>query len=227
MTIRGTAAEVPYAALPPSGRGRRLVVVWHLLGEPDTPPGMAAALPLAGLDAWRVYLALPPRGQGPDVLLDGYAPVVLGALESFPRVVEALREQLRLDQGPVDVVGGSAGGHVALLAAARAEVAVRRVAAINPAVTASAVAAVSRQHYDWTPRSRAFADAVDLCALAGRITAPVLLVQGEREYPAFRPEQLALHRALPDSRLVVVPDLEHMLVGPTGAVEAEVAAWLN
>src|SRR5450432_2720341 len=74
MTGRtGTAAGVPYLAFPPSTPGAcaPVVIAWHLLDPPRTPAAFAAAIPLDGLDAWRIYLGLPMTGDrmiegGPD-----------------------------------------------------------------------------------------------------------------------------------------------------------------
>ncbi|MEJ2852251.1 MULTISPECIES: alpha/beta fold hydrolase [unclassified Saccharothrix] len=228
--ITGTAAGVPYVALPPR-TGNRLVLVWHLLGEPGTPHDMAATLPLPDVDAWRVYPALPLRDPSPDFLLDGYAPLVTEAADAVPDLVTALRGELGC-AGPVDVVGGSAGGHVALLTAVRGDVPVRRVAVVNPAVTAESVveASVSAGFlpaYDWTPAARAAAAPLDVLAAADQLTAPLLVVRGEQEYPAFRPVQHQLCEAVPGSKLVDVTGLAHMLVTRTDEVAAEVGAWLT
>lgn len=227
--ITGTAAGVPYVALPPR-TGRRLVLAWHLLGEPGTPQDMAATLPLPEVDAWRVYPALPLREPRPDFLLDGYAPLVTEAADVVPDLVTALRAELGC-AGPVDVVGGSAGGHVALLTAVRGEVPVRRVAVVNPAVTAqsvieASVAAGALPAYEWTPAAHAAAAPLDVLAAADRFTAPLLLVRGADEYPAFRPVQQKLCDAVPGAKLVDVDGLAHMLVTQVDEVRAEVGAWL-
>jgi hypothetical protein len=39
------------------------VVVWHLMDPPRTEAAFAAALLLAGLEAWRTYLGLPLSGS--------------------------------------------------------------------------------------------------------------------------------------------------------------------
>jgi hypothetical protein len=59
--VSGIAADVPYIALPPAGRGdgdeaAPLIVAWHLNDPPRSAAAMASALPLAGVPAWRVYL---------------------------------------------------------------------------------------------------------------------------------------------------------------------------
>jgi hypothetical protein len=66
--ISDVVAGVPYVALPPAGwrSGQEpapLVVAWHLNDPPRSAAAMAAALPLAGCPAWRVYLDLPMPGR--------------------------------------------------------------------------------------------------------------------------------------------------------------------
>jgi hypothetical protein len=62
--LTGEAAGVPFVAHPASRSGEEAatVVVWHLHDPPRSERAMAAALPLRGLDAWRVYLGLPLSG---------------------------------------------------------------------------------------------------------------------------------------------------------------------
>ena len=80
--ITGTAAGVPFTALPPAaangthGTGSTdstdstgatgatespapLIVTWHMMDAPCTDAAFAAALPLLGVPAWRVHLGLP------------------------------------------------------------------------------------------------------------------------------------------------------------------------
>ncbi|PSL57629.1 alpha/beta hydrolase family protein [Saccharothrix carnea] len=231
MTITGEAAGVRFLAVPPATGSRRLVVVWHLMGEPGTPEAMAEALPLTGVDAWRLYAALPPWGEGPDQVVDGYAAMVESAVAAMPGLVAAAVERLGCDDGPVDLVGGSAGGHIALTTAARGVVPVRRVAVVNPAVRVQAVVEASIEvgaieSYDWTDASRAAVEPLDLLAQTPKLDVPLLVVRGEQEYPAFRPVQAELCAAVPGARLVDVPGLAHMLVTAQDVVDAEVTAWL-
>ena len=231
MVITGEAAGVRFVAVPPRRDGRRLVVVWHLLGEPGTPEAMAEALPLAGVDAWRLYAALPPWGEGPDPVADGYVPLVESAVAAMPALVAAARDRLGCDDGPVDLVGGSAGGHIALTTAVRGAVPVRRVAVVNPAVRVEAVVQASIAQgaldaYDWTDASRAAAEPLDVLARADKLDVPLLVVRGDQEYAAFRPVQAALCASVPGARLADVPGLAHMLVTATDVVDAEVTAWL-
>ncbi|GAA2065287.1 prolyl oligopeptidase family serine peptidase [Streptomyces albiaxialis] len=80
--ITGTAAGVPFTALPPSGsptghdpdghghgqsqsQGQSpapLIVTWHMLDAPRSDAAFAAALPMHGLPAWRVHLGMPMCG---------------------------------------------------------------------------------------------------------------------------------------------------------------------
>ncbi|MFJ6673648.1 alpha/beta hydrolase [Actinosynnema sp. NPDC091369] len=231
MMITGEASGVRFVAAPPARGGRRLVVVWHLLGEPGTPEAMAEALPLEGVDAWRLYAALPPWGQGADPVVDGYVALVEEAVAAMPGLVAAARERWGCDDGPVDLVGGSAGGHVALTTALRGVVGVRRVAVVNPAVRVEAVVQASLEvgaleSYTWSDASRAAARPLDVLARAADLDVPLLVVRGEQEYPAFRPVQAALCEAAPHARLVDVPGLAHMLVTAQDVVDAEVTAWL-
>ena len=66
--VSGVAAGVPYVALPPGERGdgqvpAPLIIAWHLNDPPRSAAAMAAALPLAAVTAWRVYLDLPMHGR--------------------------------------------------------------------------------------------------------------------------------------------------------------------
>ena len=150
VPLLGVAAGVPYVALPPTRRrrGAPLVVAWHGLDPPRSQQAMAAALPLARLPAWRVYLGLPLVGtRAPvgspeelarlgagDVVGKLVGPMVEQAFAEFLAVAAALRVQLKLDVGPIGLVGGSVGAAVALLALAEAEVPVRAAALVRPAV---------------------------------------------------------------------------------------------
>jgi hypothetical protein len=124
--ISGVAAGVPFVAAPPDGGPRRdapAVLAWHLLDSPRTPEAFAAAVPLAGLDAWRVYFGLPMTGARlpdggyeelrrrvfRDAVLEVYRYVTLGAVGEFPAAWPSVREQLGIAAGPIGVMGGSMG----------------------------------------------------------------------------------------------------------------------
>ncbi len=135
--IRGIAAGVPYVAIPPQGEptsSTPIVAAWHLMDPPRTEAAFAGALPLKGLDAWRVYLGLPMCGSrtppgGPeelmrlgyeDAVLNLHGPVTDQAAREFEHALVDLRRQLDLRPGPVGVMGGSIGAAVAASSSPRA-----------------------------------------------------------------------------------------------------------
>src|SRR2546430_4208707 len=85
--IAGVAAGVPFLAVPPAAsppdRPAPVVVAWHLMDPPRTEAAFAAAVPMAGLAAWRIYLGLPmygarlPGGGLDEVMRLAYADAVL------------------------------------------------------------------------------------------------------------------------------------------------------
>jgi dienelactone hydrolase len=246
--IEGVAAGVPYVALAPTGDrdDAPLVVVWHLMDPPRSEAAMAAALPLAGLNAWRVYLGLPMFGArapagGPDEIMrlaaDDYVlklfgPAVEQAAAEAPSAVDALREQLSIDTGPVGLVGGSAGGAVALLLLAESQLPVAAAALVNPVVKVrSVVEAGERMYnvsYSWTEKSAAVADRFDFVERAAEIgkrdpQPPVLLVGGAEDDPGYQEalaglrDALAGHYAEPDRvGFVSVPGMAHAIAEEPG-----------
>lgn len=246
--ISGEAAGVPYVALPPPENrdSAPLVVAWHLMDPPRSEAAMAAALPLTGVDAWRVYLGLPMFGArapagGPeeimrlaaeDYVLNLFGPVVEQAASEAPEAVAALRKQLPIDDGPIGVVGGSAGGAVALLILAESELPVAVAALLNPVVHVAPVLAAGERTYgmtySWTDESHTVADRLDFVARAGEIgkrhpQPPVLLVSGARDEPEMRDSAERLRDALvgqyaePDRvGFVSVPELAHALADEPG-----------
>ena len=246
--LTGVASGVPYVALAPEGGPDReahatpLVVVWHLADPPRTETAMAAALPLAGLEAWRVYLGLPLHGSRmPDGGLDAYFrlgyedavlkvfdPVCRQAVEEFPPALAALRDQLPLGDGPLGLVGGSIGALVALSVLTEIDLPVRAVALASPAIRlASVVAANERRFsvtYPWTEQSRAAADRLDFVASADQIArrdAAVQLIVGALDDEGFRTpaEQLwqALSRHAPErTALTTIPEMGHLLAEEPG-----------
>lgn len=257
--ITGTAAGVPYVALPPAGGDgpAPLVVTWHLMDAPRSERAMAAALPMAGLNAWRVYFGLPMFGARSleggmealielgraDAVLNVYGPVVLGAIEEFPAALAVLRERLSIADGPIGIAGGSAGGAVAQGVAAGGEVEVAAVALANPMIQlAPVVAAVGAQYeiaYPWGERARAVAEELDFVRRAAELPANVLLAIGAEDEAYIREPADALKAALGErGELVTIPGLAHALAEEPGvdpapqtthaaAVDAEFTAWFQ
>jgi pimeloyl-ACP methyl ester carboxylesterase len=245
-TITGAAAGVPYTALPPAGaidEPAPLIVTWHMLDAPRSDAAFAAALPMAGVPAWRVHLGMPMCGARmidgrldaaialarEDALLAFLAPFTRQAAAEFPAALAALRDQLPVDDAPVCVLGGSLGGAVALQVLTAGETPVRAVALVNPAVrlwsVVGLVEGLAGHPYRWTEQSDETADELDFVARAAGLTAqpPVLLVSGERDHPDLRTDAAALVDALraryahPDEvELVTVPDLAHPLAEEPG-----------
>jgi dienelactone hydrolase len=241
--ITGRAAGVPFVALPPAGGPRPsapVVLAWHLLDPPRTEAAFAAAVPLHGLDAWRIFLGLPLSGSrlpagGPDeVMRLGYEdavlrlhrPTVYGAAEEAGPALAELRERLEIGAGPVALVGGSAGAAVAQLVLAEGDLDVRAAVLISPVVQLrGAIEAGERRYgfaYAWSDESRAVADRLDFLARADEIARrrpAVLLVVGEQDDPAIREPAARLRDALAPTcptELVTIPDMVHALADEPG-----------
>jgi dienelactone hydrolase len=220
-TITGTAAGVPFTALPPTGSGdgpAPLIVTWHMLDAPRADAAFAAAVPMTGVPAWRVHLGMPMCGARmvdgrvdaiielarKDALMAYLAPFVHQAADEFPAALAALRDQLPVDDAPIGVLGGSLGGAVALEVLTTLRAPIKAVALVNPAVRIRSVVGLvapmtgSGQAYPWTAESRKTADELDFVARAADVTAqpPLLLVSGELDHPALRTDAAALVDAL-------------------------------
>ena len=246
--LRGTAAGVPFLAVPPERPrdGAPTVLAWHLMDAPRTEVAMAAALPLAGLDAWRVYLGLPlcgarlPEGGWDEVVQRGmrdavlelHGPVASQAVEELPAALEALRAEVGAGTGPLAVLGGSIGSAVAQLAVVEAGLQVDAAVLVSPVTRLSAVVEAMSRHYGityaWTDASRAVADRLDLVTRAEAFVAagqPAvhLVVGADDDAEGFlHPAQelaAALHERYDDPARValsVLPAMEHALAEEPG-----------
>jgi dienelactone hydrolase len=221
-TITGTAAGVPFTALPPDAgadAAAPLLVTWHMLDAPRTDAAFAAALPMVGVPAWRVHLGMPMCGRRmpdggmaaafeivrTDPMLAYVEPFVRQAVEEFPAALAEVRERLPVDDGPIGVLGGSLGGAVALCVLAERPVPVAAAALVNPAVRARSVVGLVEgligRPYAWTEQARAAADRLDFVARADDIAArppqpPLLLVSGELDHPELRADAADLVAAV-------------------------------
>jgi dienelactone hydrolase len=246
--ITGEVAGVPFVALPP-GSGPRssapVVLAWHLLDPPRTEAAFAAALPLRGLHAWRIYLGLPMSGSrlpaggweemlrlgSEDAVLKVYQPIIYGAAAELGPALSGLRDRLGLEGGPIGVMGASAGAAVALLVLAESELDVAAAVLVSPMVQLRRVVeAMSRQFgvaYPWSGESRAVAQRLDFVARAAEIAEraqPALLcVVGEEDDGGFHESAAELVSALSrhhgDSRraeLVAVAGMAHALADEPG-----------
>lgn len=233
MTITGVAAGVPYTALPPADGGPApLVLTWHMLDAPRTDAAFAAALPMAGVPAWRVHLGLPMCGDRMvNGSLDAIMALAMGdtlrdfadgmtgqAVEEFPAALAALRTDLPVTEG-LSLVGGSLGGLVALRALT-SRVPVTAAALVNPLIRARTLVdlidANLDRTYPWDPTTNALADELDFVKRASEITVPLLVISGEQDDPPFRTDAAALADGAPHAELRVVPNLAHPLADEPG-----------
>ena len=242
--LTGEAAGVPFVALPPEGSRERAatVLLWHMHDPPRSEKAMAAALPLRGLDAWRVYLGLPLSGTRlpaggldaffalgfEDAVLRLYGPTVEQAVHEFPAAFAELRRDHGVGDGPIAVVGASIGALITLRVVASGDLPVAAIVLVSPALRlASVVAANERRFavsYPWNAESRAVAAELDFVTRApevARMGAPTLLVVGadDDEEGIARPaEELAsvLVSEGVDASVVRVPDMAHALADEPG-----------
>lgn len=196
VPVSGIAAGVPFLAVPPAVTVREnapVVVAWHLMEPPRTAAAFAAALPLAELEAWRIYLGLPmcgarlPTGGYDELMRLGYedavlnlqGPIATQGAEEFPAVLSQLRERLGLADRPIGLIGGSMGSAVAQLVLAEtgaaAGIPVAAAVSISPiAQLRSVVDAMSRRYgitYPWAEASLEVARKLDFVARADEIAA--------------------------------------------------------
>ncbi|MEU8418922.1 prolyl oligopeptidase family serine peptidase [Amycolatopsis japonica] len=247
--VTGTAAGVPFTVLPPSAEvsgPAPVVVAWHMIDAPRSDAAFAAALPLAGVPAWRVYLGMPLCGARMvdggmdavverarrDAMLAYVDPFVRQAALEFPAALAELRERFGFDTSRTAVVGGSLGGAVALTILATREIPVRAAALINPAVRARSVVGLVEgmldRPYPWNDEAEQAADQLDFVARSSEISAretqvPLMLVSGEDDHPSLRTDADDLVAALreryarpDDVRLARVAGLAHPLAEEPG-----------
>ncbi|WP_414943597.1 alpha/beta hydrolase family protein [Amycolatopsis sp. cmx-11-32] len=254
--ITGTAAGVPFTALPPDGdENTPLIVTWHMLDAPRSDAAFAAALPMHGLPAWRVHLGMPMCGarmvdgsmdaglalMREDVLMSLLHPFVRQATEEFPAALASLRAQLPVDDGPIGVLGGSLGGAVALRVLADTEIPVFAGAIVNAAVRMRSVVDLFPGDYLYDTESEKAVDSLDFVPKADVLAerAPLLIVSGERDHPDLRADAIRLAEAMGDrSELLSIPGLEHPLAEEPGIepapqlpsareVDAGLTAWFR
>ncbi len=232
--ITGTAAGVPFTALPPADNGAApLIVTWHMLDAPRSDAAFAAALPMNDLPAWRVHLGMPMCGarmvEGStdaivqlfqkDSLMSFLHPFVQQATEEFPAALASVRAQLPVGDGPIGVLGGSLGGAVALRVLADTETPVFAGAVVNAAIRMRSVVALFPGDYPYDADSENAVDSLDFVAKAGIIAgrAPLLVVSGELDHPELRADALDLVDAVGEpAELLSISGLAHPLADEPG-----------
>lgn len=249
--LRSVAAGVPYVAVPPSTPVRAPVVLaWHLMDPPRTEAAFAAAVPLEGLEAWRIYLGLPMSGSRlpaggmdelarlgyEDAVLNLHGPVITQAVEELGAAWPELRATLDLDDAPLAVMGGSVGAAVAASVLAESELSISAAVLVSPLLQLRAVvdsmAAQFGFTYPWSDESSAVARRFDFVARVPEIVErgepAVLLVVGEHDdVDGFRTpaEELCarLRAAYTDParvELTIVPEMAHALADEPGTEAA-------
>ena len=205
----GTTTEgVPYLLRAPrSGAADApLIVAWHLLDPPRTEAAFAAAIPLDGLDAWRLYLGLPMSGsRAPEGGMDAifglmaqdapgllHGPIHSQAVAEAPAAIAEVRERAGIVDGvPVGLMGGSMGGAIVaeLLATraldARAAVLLNPLLELRPMIDAFAPMVGG---YTWTSAGDAAAASIDYVRRAGEVAASgaaVRVIVGLADEPWF------------------------------------------
>lgn len=240
--VRGTAAGVPFLAVPPAGARSTapVVIAWHLLSPPCTEAAFAAAIPLTGLDAWRIYLGMPmtgarlPAGGYDEVMRLGYEdavrhlqyPIPRDAAAEFPAAYAALREQLGFGADvPVGFVGGSAGAAAAQLVLADGTG--PRVAAavlISPVHQLKAATDATGRHfgveYPWDAETLAMVGELDFVARAADIAASGaavrIVVGADDDVEGFQVPAQQMQASLPGADLVIVEGMGHELAEAPG-----------
>lgn len=201
-----TSAGVPYTARAATRPDAPIVVGWHLLDPPSTPAGMAAALPLDGLDAHVIYLGLPLSGEraphpdfesllmsGIDMVTDFFGPMHEQALAELPSALAELRGTLGAsDDSALAVLGGSAGASVAaeVFATYGASHDIAACVLLNPMLQLrpmiDAMAEFLPSPYEWTPAADAVAARMDFVARAPELAHDhLLIVEGSDDEPHF------------------------------------------
>ena len=250
--LNGVAADVPYVVLPPTGwdgdstQVAPLIIAWHLNDPPRSAAAMAAALPLAGVAAWRVYLDLPMHGRRQlpggldefmqlsyqDAVLNAFEPQVTQAVREFPGVLRELRTRLPIREGPIGLVGASVGALPAQFVIAEGAAQVAAAALVSPVIQLGDVVAANERRfnvtYPWTDASRAVASRFDFVARADAIASrdpqpAMLLITGAEDDPAFPTQtqrlQAELRRRYDDPERVSqisIPGMQHAFAAEPG-----------
>jgi dienelactone hydrolase len=262
-TVQTTLAGVPAVLRVPKTVKKAPIVLWHGLGRPGSEIELMGALPLDDVPAVKVYLGLPllggraPSGdaqslaqrQAEDYALLIFKPVVMGAAQELPAVLQALhRLKCLRTQDKIGLFGFSAGGTAVLLALRDSRIAVRAAITVNAPVglneAISAVEHATKTPYVWSDASRQLAEQSNPVLHAQEIAAgnpprALLLFHGAADKVIPPDGTASLGEKLRplyaqsgnDRRLsvAVVPGISHTWAEP-GTVEqvrTSVADWFN
>ena len=236
--ITGTTAEgVPYLVVPASRPQAPVVVAWHLLDAPRSEIAFHAALPLNGLDAWKLYLGLPlsgsrlPSGGVDEVMRLGMEDAVLNlhwpihdrAVAEFPAAFSELRERFGIaDEAPLGLLGGSAGSSIAARVLADGDSGATAAVFVSPMLRLRSMVDVLSERfgvvYHWGPESERASEVMDFVARAPEIVATgaaVRVIAGTEDSPgAIEPARE--FAAATDADLQMVDGLAHPLAEEPG-----------
>lgn len=198
-----TLAGVPAVLRIPTHIEKPPIILWHGFGPPASEDAMMAALPLDDVAAVKVYLGLPlfgarapaggnkelARRQNEDVGLQLFKPVVAGAADELPAVMQALSQGGCMKHGgAVRLVGFSAGGAATLIALTQGKLKIDAAVLINTSTGLSASVQAyeqaTQQTYAWSPASRELArqtDAVNRASDIARHHPALLFLQGAND----------------------------------------------
>lgn len=185
-----TANGVPFLVVPASRTDAPVVVAWHLLDPPRSETAMAASLPLAGLDAWKLYLGLPLSGsRAPeggmdevmrlgmeDAVLNLHWPIYEQAVAEFPAAFAELRQRFGIaDDAPIGLLGGSAGSAIASGVLAGGESGATAAVLVSPMLRLRSMVDVLSEffgvEYQWSAESDRAAERMDFVARASEVIA--------------------------------------------------------
>ncbi|GLU47238.1 prolyl oligopeptidase family serine peptidase [Nocardiopsis ansamitocini] len=219
--LTGTAAGVPYIAVPPpdTSQPAPMVVALHAFEPPRSEMALAGTLPMSGLQAWKFYLGLPlfgqrlPDGGVPEVnrlgqtdyLIQLYGPVVEQAAAELSRVVTELHQTFPVLDEPLGLMGVGAGGAAAFLALAESGLPIGAMGVVNPIIDPTQVLAARERRlgvtYHWSEKSREIAAWLDFAGRADELAtrrpqAPLLIITGQHDEVIRPGHGQLLHDAL-------------------------------
>ena len=206
---------------------------------------MAAAIPLEGLDASRLYLTLPMLGERSplegraevmrrameDAALNFFDPVRTQAAAELPAVLEGVRSAHGVRADRIALVGGSIGGATAMTALAELDLPVVAASLLVPAVQLrvliDGLGPLHGINYPWSELSNAAAVRFDFVARAAELAArrvPIQCILGAGDAAWINEPAEALRAALVAAGANVdwqyVPGLVHALAEEPGEVPA-------
>lgn len=241
--ISGTTANgVPFLVTPPSDPASAPVVVaWHLLDPPRTETAMASALPLAGLDAWKVYFGLPltgsrqPTGGMDEVMRLGmedaamnlFWPIHEQAVAEFPVAFADVRERFGIPENAArGLLGGSMGSSIAAAVLAGGESHAQAAVFVSPMLQLRPMVEELCRffgiEYSWSDPSERADEKMDFVARAPELIATgaaILVVAGaDDSASSTQPARDFAAAAAVDLRML--EGVEHALADEPGIAAA-------